>query len=74
MNFMSGNLVKSPPPYSLCSLLTSSERFFWYAGPASTIPPEDLRKPWNQIFISDFDNISELSLHGFGPWFKNLMV
>lgn len=38
-----GNLVRSPPPYKRWSLVISSVRFFWYAGPASTTPPAALR-------------------------------
>lgn len=34
----------SPPPYSLWSLVSSSAKFFSYAGPASTKPPLALRE------------------------------
>lgn len=38
-----GKLLRSPPPYKRWSLVISSVRFFWYAGPASTTPPAALR-------------------------------
>jgi len=41
-NLNSGNLLKSPPPKSLWSLVSSLLKTFSYSGPASTRPPEAL--------------------------------
>lgn len=41
-NLNSGKEVRSPPPYSCCSLVISSARAFWYSGPASARPPAAL--------------------------------